>query len=135
MSLKIFSVKNKKELKDFLRCPGSVDETGSDPTPHVEDCPATLGDGMICKGSSYKPSFDNKDTYFPSEFHMDSLNDVKEEVTDDQELEDNNYGLEPIKFSEYFEPLARITIKTFQNKKQIAEFLMLMCKIGNKKKD
>jgi hypothetical protein len=133
MSPKATSVKNKKESKDSKR-PDSPVAAGSAPVPRPE-APSNISGGMTRKGSSYQAEASNKDTYFPKEFDMGSLDDVKEEVLENEDFDNEDSVYERVKFSEYFSPLARMMIKVFLNKKTITGFPVLIRKIVDRKKD
>jgi hypothetical protein len=133
MGPKATSVKNKKESKDSKR-PDSPNATGSAPASRSE-APSIPSGGTTRKGSSYQAEASDKETYFPKEFEMGSLDDVKEEVLDNEGFEDDDYINKRIKFSEYFSPLARMMVKVNANKKVITGFPVLMPKIVDRKKD
>jgi hypothetical protein len=84
MSPKATSAKNKKESKDSKR-PDSPNGTGSVPVPR-SDVPSIPSGGTTRKGSSYQADTSDKETYFPKEFDMGSLDDVKEEVLEPKDL-------------------------------------------------
>jgi hypothetical protein len=137
MSPKATSAKNKKESKDSKR-PDSPIATGSAPVPRT-DAPSASGEGTTRKGSVYKVDTSikesKKDTYFPSEFDMESVDDVKETLIDDVEVEDDEFAQEVIKFSEYFHPLTRMMIKVFIKNKQVTAIPTLLRNVVDRKQD
>jgi hypothetical protein len=137
MSPKATSVKNKKESKDSKHL-DSPNATGSAPVQRT-DAPSIPVEGTTRKGSTYKIDTSVKEskkaTYFPSEFDMESVDDVKETLIDDDEIEDDEFVEDSIKFSEYFHPLTRMMIKVFTKGKQVTAIPTLLRNVVDRKKD
>ena len=136
MSPKVTSSKNKKESKDS-KCPESPMSSGSAPTaqPEVPSFP----EGTTRTGTSFKSEVNTKEprkedtTHFPREFDLDSIEDDKDEQI---EGEDKGFIIDDgIKFSSYFDLLARMMVKVFSEGKQIATFPTLVHNVVDRKSD